>query len=65
MDRDKSFLVLNSKLKQKLIYVIEKGNFFYGKFDVHYIWYQRKHYNTGLEQGHINYLVYISIYEKK
>jgi hypothetical protein len=33
-------------------------------FEVHYIWYQRKSYNTGPEQGHINRLVYILIYEK-
>jgi hypothetical protein len=33
-------------------------------FEVHYIWYQRKSYNTGLEQVHINCLVYILIYEK-
>jgi hypothetical protein len=29
MDRNESFLLLNSKLKRKLIYVIEKGNFFF------------------------------------
>jgi hypothetical protein len=33
-------------------------------FEVHYIRYQRKSYNTGLEQVHINCLVYILIYEK-
>jgi hypothetical protein len=33
------------------------------KFEVHYIWYKRKSYNTGPEQGHINCLLYILIYE--
>jgi hypothetical protein len=48
----------------KLNYVI--GNFFfYGEFEVHYIWYQRQSYNTGPQQGHINYLEYIPIYKKK
>jgi hypothetical protein len=47
----------------KLNYVID-FLFFYGKFEVHHIWYQRKSYDTGPEQGHINCLVYILIYEK-
>ena len=33
-------------------------------FEVHYIWYQRKSYNTGPEQGHINRLSYIMNYEE-
>ena len=47
----------------KLSYVIKKKKKI-GEFEVHYIWYQRKSYNTGPEQGHINCLVYIMIYEK-
>jgi len=35
MDKNKSFLLLNSKIKRKLIYDIEII-FFYGEFEVHY-----------------------------
>jgi hypothetical protein len=54
-----SFIFLHYKLKTKLIYAMGIIFFFMVIFEVHYIWYQRKSYNTGPEQGHINFLVYI------
>jgi hypothetical protein len=51
--RSRNLSRINVQIKKKLVI-----------FEVHYIWYRRKSYNTGPEQGHINCLVYILMYEK-